>query len=55
MVAKQYPNGQSKDFDSLDKPTQAILVKLSAEAQKRGWEVSEKRTRATKKSWLKMA
>lgn len=37
-----------KDFDSLDKPTQAILVKLSAEAQKRGWEVSEKKNKSDK-------
>ena len=37
-----------KDFDSLDKPTQAILIKLSAEAQKRGWEVSEKKNKSDK-------
>lgn len=27
-----------KDFDKLDKPTQDIVVKLSAEAEKKGWE-----------------
>ena len=42
-----------KDFDSLDKPTQAILVKLSAEAQKRGWEVSEKKNKSDKETLAK--
>lgn len=27
-----------KDFDKLDKPTQATLVRLAAEAEKKGWE-----------------
>jgi TRAP-type C4-dicarboxylate transport system substrate-binding protein len=34
-----------KAFDALDKPTQAALVKAAADAQTRGWKVSEEKTR----------
>jgi TRAP-type C4-dicarboxylate transport system substrate-binding protein len=32
-------------FDALDKPTQAALLKASAEAEARGWKTSEEKTR----------
>jgi TRAP-type C4-dicarboxylate transport system substrate-binding protein len=32
-----------KAFDSLDKPAQALLVKAAAEAEARGWKMSEER------------
>jgi TRAP-type C4-dicarboxylate transport system substrate-binding protein len=34
-----------KSFDALDKPTQDALLKASAEAEARGWKVSEEKTR----------
>jgi TRAP-type C4-dicarboxylate transport system substrate-binding protein len=34
-----------KAFDALDKPTQAALLKSAAEAETRGWKVSEEKTR----------
>ena len=34
-----------KAFEALDKPTQAALLKAAAEAETRGWKVSEEKTR----------
>jgi TRAP-type C4-dicarboxylate transport system substrate-binding protein len=34
-----------KAFDALDKPTQAAVLKAAADAQTRGWKVSEEKTR----------
>jgi TRAP-type C4-dicarboxylate transport system substrate-binding protein len=39
-----------KAFDALDKPTQDALLKTAAEAEKRGWKVSEE-----KNDWYKKA
>jgi TRAP-type C4-dicarboxylate transport system substrate-binding protein len=34
-----------KAFNALDKPTQDALLKAVADAEKRGWQVSEQKTR----------
>jgi TRAP-type C4-dicarboxylate transport system substrate-binding protein len=34
-----------KAFDSLDKPTQAAVLKAAAEAEKRGWALSQEKTK----------
>jgi TRAP-type C4-dicarboxylate transport system substrate-binding protein len=34
-----------KAFDALDKPTQDALLKVSAEAEARGWKTSEDKTK----------
>ncbi|MFD2273560.1 hypothetical protein ACFS07_27650 [Undibacterium arcticum] len=41
-----------KLFNSLDASTQAALLKVAAQAEQRGWKVSEEHARrAKKKSW----